>query len=233
MGRVFFAILLVLTQTARSQACDFALLLAVDVSGSVDREEYAIQMTGLAEGLNDPVVSETLVQARAKVAIVQWTGTSRQELSVPWTQVTSFSQVRALSDRVANLDRPWRNYATAIGEAQAFALHHLKDVRDCKRRVVDISGDGISNEGIEPTQMRDLFREANIQVNALAIEGAAEDLTGYYFENLISGPGAFVVTAQGYKDFPEKMRTKLRRETTMQLSDINLAPTEAQDIVSR
>ena len=233
MGRVIFAILLVLTQTARSQACDFALLLAVDVSGSVDREEYAIQMTGLAEGLNDPVVSETLVQARAKVAIVQWTGTSRQELSVPWTQVTSFSQVRALSDRVANLDRPWRNYATAIGEAQAFALHHLKDVRDCKRRVVDISGDGISNEGIEPTQMRDLFREANIQVNALAIEGAAEDLTGYYFENLISGPGAFVVTAQGYKDFPEKMRTKLRRETTMQLSDINLAPTEAQDIVSR
>ena len=233
MGRVIFAILLVLTQTARSQACEFALLLAVDVSGSVDREEYAIQMTGLAEGLNDPVVSETLVQARAKVAIVQWTGTSRQELSVPWTQVTSFSQVRALSDRVANLDRPWRNYATAIGEAQAFALHHLKDVRDCKRRVVDISGDGISNEGIEPTQMRDLFREANIQVNALAIEGAAEDLTGYYFENLISGPGAFVVTAQGYKDFPEKMRMKLRRETTMQLSDINLAPTEAQDIVSR
>ena len=233
MGRVIFAILLVLTQTARSQACEFALLLAVDVSGSVDREEYAIQMTGLAEGLNDPVVSETLVQARAKVAIVQWTGTSRQELSVPWTQVTSFSQVRALSDRVANLDRPWRNYATAIGEAQAFALHHLKDVRDCKRRVVDISGDGISNEGIEPTQMRDLFREANIQVNALAIEGAAEDLTGYYFENLISGPGAFVVTAQGYKDFPEKMRMKLRRETTMQLSDINLAPTEAQNIVSR
>ena len=233
MGRVIFAILLVLTQTAGSQACEFALLLAVDVSGSVDREEYAIQMTGLAEGLNDPVVSETLVQARAKVAIVQWTGTSRQELSVPWTQVTSFAQVRALSDRVANLDRPWRNYATAIGEAQAFALHHLKDVRDCKRRVVDISGDGISNEGIEPTQMRDLFREANIQVNALAIEGAAEDLTGYYFENLISGPGAFVVTAQGYKDFPEKMRTKLRRETTMQLSDINLAPTEAQNIVSR
>ena len=233
MGRVIFAILLVLTQTARSQACEFALLLAVDVSGSVDREEYAIQMTGLAEGLNDPVVSETLVQARAKVAIVQWTGTSRQELSVPWTQVTSFSQVRALSDRVANLDRPWRNYATAIGEAQAFALHHLKDVRDCKRQVVDISGDGISNEGIEPTQMRDLFREANIQVNALAIEGAAEDLTGYYFENLISGPGAFVVTAQGYKDFPEKMRMKLRRETTMQLSDINLAPTEAQNIVSR
>ena len=233
MGRVIFAILLVLTQTARSQACDFALLLAVDVSGSVDREEYAIQMTGLAEGLNDPVVSETLVQARAKVAIVQWTGTSRQELSVPWTQVTSFAQVRALSDRVANLDRPWRNYATAIGEAQAFALHHLKDARDCKRRVVDISGDGISNEGIEPTQMRDLFREANIQVNALAIEGAAEDLTGYYFENLISGPGAFVVTAQGYKDFPEKMRMKLRRETTMQLSDINLAPTEGQDIVSR
>jgi len=193
-------------------------MLAVDVSGSVDRNEYALQMQGLAAGLRDPVVSEALVQARARLAIVQWTGSSRQALALPWTEVTGFDQLDGLADQVERLPRHWRNYATAIGEAQLFALRHFSEVRGCTARVIDISGDGISNEGIEPALMRAAFRAQGIVVNGLAIEGAVEDLTGYYYENVISGAGAFVVTADGFEDFPEKMRQKLRRETTVQLS---------------
>ena len=208
----------------RAKACELALLLAVDVSGSVDRNEYAIQMQGLAAGLRDPVVSETLVRAKAQVAIMQWTGASRQDLSLPWTGVSTFSGLDALADQVAGLPRAWRNYATAIGEAEVFALRQMKDVSNCTRRVLDISGDGFSNEGIEPSDMRAAFRAENIQVNALAIEGADEDLSGYFFENLITGSGAFVVTANGFEEFPEKMRQKLRRETTKQLSGLGELP---------
>ena len=201
-----------------AQACELALLLAVDVSGSVDAREHAIQMQGLSAGLSDSVVSETLVRANARVAVVQWTGTSRQDMSLPWTTISNFADVEQLAQDVAGLPRPWRNYSTAIGEAGAFALDHMQQVAFCSRRVIDISGDGISNEGIEPNLMRAEFRLQNIQVNALAIEGAEVDLTGYFYENVISGEGAFVITADGYEDFARKMREKLRRETAIQLS---------------
>ncbi|MEL7398863.1 MAG: DUF1194 domain-containing protein, partial [Pseudomonadota bacterium] len=93
------------------------------------------------------------------------------------------------------------------------------DAPVCARRVIDVSGDGVSNEGLEPRTTHALLAERGVTVNALVIEDAtAGDLTGYFYENVITGPGAFVVTADGYADYPLRMRQKLLREVIQTVS---------------
>ncbi|WP_417206441.1 DUF1194 domain-containing protein [Antarctobacter sp.] len=201
----------------RLAACDIALVLAVDVSGSVDTEEYDTQMQGLAEALRDSAVAEALIRGRAQVALVQWTGSSRQQVTLPWREVRSFAETRALADQIANSPRAWRHFSTAIGEALRVSALLFDDVPHCRRRVIDLSGDGLSNEGVPPDRLRPLLGAGGIIVNALAIEGAAEhDLTAYFFENVIFGPGAFVATASSYAEYPDRIRQKLLRELTKQ-----------------
>ncbi|WP_050929134.1 DUF1194 domain-containing protein [Aestuariivita boseongensis] len=200
-------------------ACDLALVLAVDVSGSVDAQEYRIQMDGLAEALRDPVVSEALVRAEAKLMLVQWTGATRQRVTIPWTQMTSFIAVESFAAAVASDQRVWRNYSTAVGEALSFSLSQFADVPDCTRHLIDVSGDGPSNEGISPEGQRSALRAAKVTVNAIAIEESEPDLTAYFFENVITGEGAFVETAADFEDYPEKIRRKLLREITKQTAD--------------
>lgn len=214
------ALCLALLTPSAVLGCDLALMLAVDVSGSVDTDEYRIQMDGLAAGLRDGIVADALVDQRAKVALIQWTGSSRQRQTVPWTTMADHGDVLALADVIEGDARIWRNYSTAIGEALDVARAAFAPVSHCARHVIDVSGDGMSNEGVEPAHGRAALRAANITVNAIAIETDQTDLTAYFFENLITGPGAFVVTANGFADYPEQIRRKLQRETTRQVTQV-------------
>lgn len=199
-----------------ARACDLALLLAVDVSGSVDRQEYRIQMGGLAAALRDGIVADALVSQQANVALVQWTGATRQRQTIPWSPMLSHADVLNFADQVDRNERVWRNYSTAIGEAIAVSRAAFADVPHCTRRVIDVSGDGVSNEGITPDTQRAALNADQIILNALAIETDQTDLTAYFFENLITGPGAFVMTANGFADYPVQIKRKLQRETTKQ-----------------
>ena len=201
-----------------ARACDLALALAVDISGSVDPMEYDIQMQGLAAALRDSVVAEALVRAEAAVMLVQWTGASRQELTVPWTRIRSYADTEALAQQIETAPRRWRNFSTAIGDALEFVLAQWPSAPICKRNVIDVSGDGISNEGADPTEFRGQLTTMGITVNALAIEESEADLTAYFWENLIIGEGAFVVTANTFEDYPDRIRLKLIREVTAQIS---------------
>jgi Ca-activated chloride channel family protein len=207
-------------------ACGLALVLAVDVSGSVDQQEYRIQMDGLAAALRDGIVVDALTDQQAQVSLIQWSGSSRQEQLVPWTKLATDEDVHRLADAIEAAPRRWRNYSTAIGEALALAVkafETLEKTERCERRVIDVSGDGISNEGPAPQEMRQVLRRAGIKVNALAIEEEGGDLTAYFYEHLIEGEGAFVITAQGFQDYPAQIRRKLQRETTKQLSRLLLS----------
>ena len=204
-----------------AQACDLALVLAVDVSGSVDPQEYRIQMDGLAEALRDGIVAEALVDAQAWLTLVQWTGSSRQQTSIAWAQMTTFDAVEAFAERVTQEPRLWRNYSTAIGEALHYSLASFDDIPDCRRKVIDVSGDGSSNEGLSPRDMHAALNAEKVTVNAVVIETDGEDLTGYFWENVITGEGAFVMTANGFADYPDRIRRKLQRETVRQLSDLD------------
>jgi Ca-activated chloride channel homolog len=197
-------------------ACELALALAVDVSGSVDSGEYRTQMDGLAAALRDPVVAESLVLAQAELMLVQWTGSTRQQITISWTRIDNFAALEAFANGVANDPRRWRNYSTAVGEALTHTMAAFGEVSYCARKLIDISGDGVSNEGIEPTEAHKAIREAGIIVNAIAIEESDPDLTAYFFENVIVGEGAFVVSASSFKDYPDQIRRKLLREVTRQ-----------------
>jgi len=197
-------------------ACDLALALAVDVSGSVDQKEYRVQMDGVAAGLRDPIVSEALVRGQAQIMLVQWSGSSRQETSIPWTRITSFEDVERLAVAIETAPRPWRNFSTAVGEALSHTGAAFAKVQHCQRRIIDVSGDGPSNEGLEPVDALPQLRRWDVTVNAIAIEASEPDLTAYFFENVIRGEGAFVITAANFADYPAQIRRKLLREVARQ-----------------
>lgn len=205
---------------ASAQTCDLALVLAVDVSGSVDPGEYRIQMDGLAEALRDGVVIDALIDAQAWVSLIQWTGSSRQSVSIEWSQMTDADAVETFAARVTTEPRLWRNFSTAIGEALQFSLSAFDTVPACRRKVIDVSGDGASNEGTEPKEFHKALRAAGVTVNAVVIETDQQDLTSYFWENVITGEGAFVMTANGFQDYPDRIRRKLQRETVRQVSKL-------------
>ncbi len=204
-------------------ACGLALILAVDMSGSVDAREYRIQMSGLAEALRDGAIAEALVVKQAQVQLIQWTGKGRQRVSVPWRALKDFDDVDALAAEIEGAQRVWRNFSTAIGEALVFAQGSFSEVTQCERKVIDVSGDGQSNEGIAPRDVHAQLAADGIIVNGLAIEQSDDTLTHYYEQNLITGPGAFAVRAETFQDYPDRIRRKLLREITKQLSFENLS----------
>lgn len=214
LGRLYLAAALSII-CGKAAACDLALALAVDISGSVDRDEYAIQMDGLAMALRDETVAAALVRAKASLLVLQWTGEGRQTIVLDWRAVTDHFALAQIANDITAAPRRWRNYSTAIGEALLATAKTFSDpaVVNCRRRVIDVSGDGASNEGVAPENVRDLLEQSEILVNGLAIEGSEDGLTAYYREHVIHGPGSFVITANGFEDYPKQIKRKLLRET--------------------
>lgn len=198
-----------------ARACALELLLAVDVSGSVDRHEFTIQMEGIAAALENPRVATVVegLEGGMIIALTQWSGASRQRLMVPWRHVSDGEGLAGMAAAVRGAGRAWRNFSTGIGEA----LAHARVVSAgapiaCARRVVDVSGDGVSNEGRPPSMLaRDLAAEG-FTINGLAIRGADPDPVAHYESEVIAGPGAFVEVADGFEDFPRAILRKLLRE---------------------
>ena len=207
--------------SAPALACDIALVLALDVSGSVDSHEYRMQADGLSAALGDPIVSEALVNAAAIVAVVQWSGQPHQMLVVPWTATKTHDDVAALRAHIESTPRAFRNYSTGIGEAIRVSADLFETAPStCRRKVIDVSGDGSSNEGMAPDAVRDRLDLGRITVNGLAIEGSEDGIAQYYKERVIHGPAAFVEVARSFEDFPRAIRRKLLRELADRLSEV-------------
>lgn len=208
------ALLFCLTAPA-ALACETALLLSIDVSGSIDRGEYRLQTEGLATALTDPEVVEALVRGQVALAVVQWSGVDQQALVLPWQQMLTDDAVTRFASAAATLPRAFQGSDTAVGEALRFATAQFAAVPDCTRRVIDISGDGQENAGFTDARARREAIAAGIMINAIAIEeaGPAAPITSYYRAWIIS-PGGFVVTARGMSDYPGTLRLKLLRELT-------------------
>ncbi|MBL4917554.1 DUF1194 domain-containing protein [Szabonella alba] len=208
-----FCLALTAATAPAARACDTALLLAIDVSGSIDRGEYALQTVGLAQALRDPDVAAALLQGQVAVAVVQWSGVGQQALSLPWHRILSPRHLRDFTAQVDALPRAFSGSDTAVGEALAFAAEQFDAVPDCRRRVIDISGDGPENVGNTAGRARADAIAAGIEINAIAIEdmGQSAPISAFY-RNWVITRGAFVMTARGLQDYPRAMREKLLRE---------------------
>ena len=197
--------------------CEVGLIFAIDASASVDAADFRVQLSGVAEGLRDPVVTDALVRGQAALMVVEWSGHSRQRALLDWHRMSSPQHVQAFAAQLELLERSSQRQATAIGEALAFSAAAFNRVPDCERRVIDISGDGESNEGRLPRHLRAHMQSQDITVNALVLDVRNEGLTDYFLRNVVSGRDSFAITAFGISDFAAKMRLKLYRELAIQL----------------
>ena len=210
--RAYAFALSVLLPTA-TQACEAALVLAMDVSGSVDAGEWRLQADGLAAALADRQIRDVLVQGQVALAVVQWSALGQQALVIPWQRMLSPRSVDAMADRVLNMPRAFPGSDTAVGEALEFSMAQFADVADCKRKIVDMSGDGDENVGYTTPRARRAAIAAGIEVNGLAIESMGLSITNFYRRWVIT-PGGFVETAQGHLDYARAIRVKMLRELT-------------------
>jgi Ca-activated chloride channel homolog len=188
------------------------MVLAVDGSASVTYEEFGLIAGGMATALRDPTVAEGLTGSSI-LALLLWSGSGQQDIITPWTRIATAADLAAFADSVDNMPRTVKAGTTAIGEALLAALTLLARVPTVpKRNIVNVIGDGRSNDGIAPGPIRDRMAAAGITVNGLCILHEEPDLLASYTEEVIGGPGAFAVTCRAYEDFTEAMRQKLTRE---------------------
>jgi Ca-activated chloride channel homolog len=196
-------------------ACETALLLSIDVSGSIDAGDYRLQTEGLAAALADPEVAEALVQGQVSLAVMQWSGIDQQAVGLSWRRMLSQNDVTRFADDAARMQRLYYGSDTAVGQGLRFATAQFVAVPDCRRKVIDVSGDGQENAGFTDARARSEAMDAGIMINAIAIEepGPASPITTY-FRNWIITPSGFVVTARGLADYARALRLKLLRELT-------------------
>ena len=202
------------------RACEVAIAFAVDVSASISEADYQVQMRGLAEGLRDPMVAHALARGQSSVLVLLWSGHSQQLVAIDWRTMDSEVDVAAFAAEVENLPRPWASSATAIGEALHASAAAMTRAPVCDRYVLDISGDGRSNEGVLPEVQRDVLTAVNLTVNAIVVDVHGGQLVSYYERQVIHGPDAFAVVVTNIDDYAAMMRRKLYRELAIQLVSV-------------
>ena len=199
------------TRADSSTALD--LVLAIDVSGSVSTERFELQKQGYVAAFRDPrVISVIKTAAGGSIAVTmtQWTGPHMQVQVVPWMSVEDEATANQLASAVEAAPRQLHSGGTSISGAIDHAVRLLSDSPSRGvRRVIDLSGDGANNHGRPAADARDEAIAANIVINGLPILALDPHLEAYYRNNVIGGPGAFLIAAKSYEAFAEAIVRKL------------------------
>jgi hypothetical protein len=201
---------------------DLALVLAVDVSRSMDPEEQELQRQGFVEAFRSPLVHDAIrggMLGRISVTYLEWSGETDQKVVVPWTVLDGPDSASAFAERLA-LAPTGRIFQTSISGAIDVSARLLAESGvDALRRVIDISGDGPNSSGRTVSLARDDAVAKGITINGLPIMlkrpsgfGDMEHLDHYYRDCVIGGQGAFLVPVKERQQFGEAIRTKIIRE---------------------
>jgi hypothetical protein len=200
-------------QNSTLPTTDILLVLAVDASGSVNQTRFELQRRGYADAFRSQQVLNAIQGGSTgsiAVTMVQWTGPAMQALAVPWMLVKDAASANALADAIEAAPRQLFGGGTSISGAIDHAMLILPNApyRGLKR-VIDISGDGSNNRGRDVREARDEAVKAGVIINGLPIVSLEYDLDKYYFNNVIGGPGAFIVPADSYDNFGQAVLRKL------------------------
>jgi hypothetical protein len=209
--------------TRAQSPVDLQLVLAIDVSRSIDEVEAELQRRGYIEALTDDRVIEAIRSGENKriaLCYTEWAGTHYQTVVIDWMAIDSASSARRFADKLAESPRASQSW-TAIGAALAHAGQRFEESGFIsRRRVIDVSGDGRTNDGPPAELVRDKLVAQGIVINGLPVMmgrenfGRPSDLTldKYYEDNVIGGPGSFMIAARNFDDFGRAVRSKLIRE---------------------
>jgi hypothetical protein len=230
---VLLALTVLPLQSARAaEPVDLLLVLAADVSRSVDSQKFALQREGYATAFSDPRVLNAIksgANSRIAVTFVEWSGMGSQSVVVDWMIIDGPQSAQQFGDRLLEIPRSFAD-RTSISAGIDFSVAlFAKAPFEAKRRTIDVSGDGTNNSGRDVRDSRDAAVALGITINGLVILTATPmpwnpehtnppgGLTKYFRDNVMGGPGAFVVEAQDFNSFGQAIISKL-------IAEIALAP---------
>jgi Ca-activated chloride channel family protein len=193
----------------------------MDVSRSVDPKEFQLIKHGTADAFRNREIIDliALMKQGAFVTVVQWSGPDQNRQMVPWSKLGPKQATLDFADKIDAMVRYYRYGLTAPGEALAYANQLFSDLpTPCKRKVIDISGDGIRNIGLPARSVADTVEAQDVIINGLVVRGDTPDPLEFYQTEIKRGPLGFIQIAKGYDDFPRAMFLKLLRELSPSLS---------------
>jgi Protein of unknown function (DUF1194) len=223
-----------------AEGVDLEVILAADVSRSIDDGEFELQRKGYAAALSDPRVLAAIhgrPNAAIGVSFIEWSGEEDQQIVVDWTEIHDEEDAGSVAATILTAPRSFMG-RTSISAAIDFAMAHFaKSKWHAARRIIDISGDGTNNSGRPITEARDQAISSGVTINGLAIINDRPNLGYsahtqppgglplYYKQNVIGGPNAFLLVVQDFNSFADAMANKLAKE-------IDVAAAAAQERVS-
>lgn len=218
-------VLVAQTSAARAQTeVDLELVLAVDISNSMDSEEQRLQREGYVQALRDPSITKAIqggLRGRIAVTYMEWAGPQIQTVVIPWRLIEDQASAAAFATEL--MEKPYRRFSmTSISSALQFAstLFGTSEFRG-SRRVVDVSGDGVNNSGVALEPVRQDLLKSGVTINGLPIlirptttwsRFDAPNLDLYYANCVIGGPGSFMIPITTLDEFTTATRRKLLLE---------------------
>jgi Protein of unknown function (DUF1194) len=206
---------------------DLLLVLAVDVSRSIDATKFQLQREGYAAAVADPHVLEAIHSGRTGrvgLTFVEWSGVGAQKVVIDWATIGDTDSAKGFGDRLLEAPRSFAD-RTSISGAIEFAMGQLdKAPYEAARRTIDVSGDGTNNAGRDVAMLRDEAVAKGITINGLVIlsdnpmswnpdhTNPPGGLANYYRNNVVGGPSAFVMVAENFNSFGQAIVKKMIAE---------------------
>src|ERR1043165_1642512 len=206
---------------------DLLLVLASDVSRSVDTRKFELQRQGYAAALSNPRVIEAIKSGphgRIAICFLEWSGATSQKIVIDWTIVSDMASARRIGDQMLELPRSFAD-RTSISAGLEFSMNILEQAPfTATRRTIDVSGDGTNNSGRDVATVRDEVLAKGVTINGLVIFSESPlpwnpehtnppgGLDNYYRNNVIGGPGAFVMAGEKHNSFGQAIVKKLIAE---------------------
>jgi hypothetical protein len=225
------ALVMVSTQPVlAAEHVDLLLVLSSDVSRSVDHPKFLLQREGYAAAISDPVVMEAIKSGphqRIAVCFVEWSGFGAQKLVIDWTMIDNPGAARKFGDQLLELPRAFADRTSISGGIEFAATQLERAPFEGSRRTIDVSGDGTNNAGRDVKLARDETIAKGIVINGLVIlsdrpvpwnaehTNPPGGLEKYYQDNVIGGPGAFVLVAENFNSFGRAIIKKLIAEIAL------------------
>jgi Protein of unknown function (DUF1194) len=213
-----------------AEQVDLLLALAMDVSRSMDQEKFLLQREGYAAAITDPQVLEAIKSGphqRIAVCFIDWSGGGEQRMIIDWSLVDGEDAAHRFGDLLVTEPRSFFDGTSIGGGIRFAAAQFAKSPFVAERQAIDVSGDGTNNTGIDVRRARDLAVAQGVVINGLVIltdpaltripqhTNPPGGLDKYYQDNVIGGPGAFVMVAEDFNSFGRSMVKKLIAEIAM------------------
>ncbi|MEH2299936.1 MAG: DUF1194 domain-containing protein [Nostoc sp.] len=201
---------------------DLELSLLVDVSGSVDNNEFSLQRQGYVNAFSNADLFNDFISkgnlGKIAVNLIYWSGANQQQEVVGWSLIDSVASAQSFANNILATTRSFNNGSTAIGSALNFATpKFFNNDYDGARQVIDVSGDGVTNDGAPTTTARNAALTAGVDAINGVVIGGDSGLKAFYQNNVIGGTNAtgapaFVLAAQSFQDFGAAIDQKIKAE---------------------